>query len=135
MALFSNRKEHFRQYAKVAGKGNVEVAWTAWTPLTDKLHLKCRVCEEALTATEPEDETAIDHSVQEWIRMHAHHISADAKKNIGYSPDWGSSPLLNELQIKKQMLQAELIALESKVEEAKPKPVSALQTKTGRKFR
>jgi hypothetical protein len=105
MAVFSNRREHFRQYVRIAGKGNVEVAWT---PLTDKMHLSCKTCDEQLTARESEDPQSIDGSIQDWVRMHAHAGYSPAGYNpLSLTKSWGP-------QIDKSALKSEAIAAQMK---------------------
>jgi hypothetical protein len=158
--LFSNRREHMRQYVKIAGRGNVEAAWT---PLSDMLHLTCKFCNYVWVTKEPADSTEIDSSVQDWVKAHAHGGQAvPLKPQWGDKMPWGqpaaaqmspsSQSLLakmeaekqkeieldiqkqkfqNEIRLKKLQLEAELAALDWK-----PKPKDeALVVKTGRKFR
>ena len=138
---YANRQEHFRQYVKIAGRGNVEVAWT---PTTNKLHLGCRVCDEALTATEPEDVLAIDYSVVEWIKLHAHpgqyvpqKMDATLAQKIAelqsVTPEQKASSI-KYFESMKAKRTADDATTQGRYSNAK-KVAHALETKTGRKFR
>lgn len=69
MASLSHVKLYFDQWLQTATGGKVVPHWAF---VTNRLQLKCNVCEAMLTTKQPESSTDIDYGIQEFVKIHAH---------------------------------------------------------------
>ena len=60
---------YMRQYVKTATDGNVHIIFAY---ATDRMQLSCRVCDQALTLSQPESAEKVDWAMQEFVKLHRH---------------------------------------------------------------
>jgi len=77
-----NFRTYFDQFVKTATKGNdiIEYAYVA-----RRMCLHCKLCDQTLTVSEPEDSMSLDYSVQEFVKIHAH-IGGHKDEPVKVSP-------------------------------------------------
>lgn len=93
-------EQYINQWLHTATLGKV-VSHFAWG--TNRMQLKCNVCEQQLTAKVPESSDQIDYGVQQFVKTHAHKGDCNHMHSNGLSA-WMEIPKTGSWQCQKCMM-------------------------------
>jgi transcription elongation factor Elf1 len=90
----ANIQTYVNEWVKVATGGNVVVDY-AWNPDVNRMQLRCKKCDQALTCAIPEVPEKIDYALQKFVGLHRH---ATLVTTVITEVEWGYVPIAAKKQ-------------------------------------